>query len=70
MSEKKAYAILKVFEMLDYMSLVEDNTHLFTDHQKLLVVYSPEELVSIGQYFPQMRTKHSSIKATSFHLST
>lgn len=42
--EKEGYAILKLLGKLDYMFLVENDTHVFTDHRNLLFVYNPEAL--------------------------
>lgn len=42
--EKEAFAIFQSFKKMDYLLLVEENTHVFTDHRNLLFVYNPEAL--------------------------
>lgn len=39
--EKEAFAIVKVFDKLDYVLLGVENVHIFTDHRNLLFVFAP-----------------------------
>lgn len=49
--EKKAFAIFQTFRKLGYLFIC-DYTHIFTDHLKLLLVYSPTSLdVGLGRHF-------------------
>ena len=42
--EKEAFDIYQVFKKVDYLLMVEINSHVFTDHRNLLFIYNPTAL--------------------------
>lgn len=38
---KEAYAIVQVFNKMDYLFMIEEETHVHTDHRSVLFVFNP-----------------------------